>query len=324
MNDTKFTSSSIQHITVIGAGLMGHGIAQVFAQKNYPVILYDLNRSLLEKALCQIRSNLETFVEAGFEAEERVEKILSNLRISVDFGEAVEKADFVLEAVTEELMLKIDLFEKLDQSCSDKTILASNTSTLPLSEINSKVKRKERMVITHWFNPPYIIPTVEVVRGETTAQEVFESTFQLLEKIGKKPVRILKDIPGFLVNRVQTTMFREILSLLDQGVASAEDLDAAIRGSFGIRSAVLGPLTTMDMGGLDVLYKGLKHLYPILDRSTEVQKSLEEKIERGEFGLKSGKGFFQYQQGEDLAPSNLTKERDRKLLSLLKALSKEA
>jgi 3-hydroxybutyryl-CoA dehydrogenase len=142
-----------------------------------------------------------------------------------------------------------------------------------------------------------------------------------MERIGKRPVKILKDIPGFLVNRIQTAMSREILSLIEQGVAEPEDIDAAVKGSFGLRLAVLGPVTTMDMGGLDVLYKGMKYLYPFLDKSTDVQKILEEKFERGEFGLKTGKGFFQYQEEETLAPLRYRKDRDKKLLSLLRTLS---
>ena len=311
----------IQEIAVIGCGLMGHGIAQTFAQKGYSVTMYDLNHSILGRALSQIRSNLETFVEVGHETDESAEKVLSNIRTSVHLQEAVKEAHFVIEAAPEDLMLKMDLFEELDRYCFKEAILASNTSTLPISEIGRKVKEKERLVITHWFNPPYIIPVVEVVRGEMTSQEVFEISFKLMEKIGKKPIKISKEIPGFLINRIQAAMFREVLSLLEQGVAEPEDIDVGVKGSFGLRLAVLGPLATMDMGGLDLLYKGMRYLYPFLNHSTEVQKVLEEKIERGEFGLKTGKGFFKYEQKEALALSSYSKERDKKLLYLLKLIS---
>lgn len=311
----------VRQIAVVGAGLMGHGIAQVFAQKNYSVTLYDINRTFLESALSQIRSNLETFVEVGLEPKERVEKVLSKIRMSVDLKEAVEKAHFVIEAIPEDLTLKVDLFEKLDRYSLRDTILASNTSTLPISEIGRKAKEKERLVVTHWFNPPHIVPTVEVVPGERTSVEVTEMTLGLLRKIGKRPVKILKEIPGFLINRIQTAMSREILSLLEQGVATPEDIDAGVKGSFGIRLAVLGPLQTMDMGGLDLMYKGMKYLYPFLDHSKEVQKVMEEKIEQGDLGLRTGKGFFKYDQKESLALSRYSKERDKKLLYLLKILS---
>jgi 3-hydroxybutyryl-CoA dehydrogenase len=327
MGDKKVVDGSGEKLpgrtAVIGAGLMGHGIAQIFAQKGYTVTLYDLHPSILEKALVQIRSNLDTFVEAGLEAEGRVEKVLSNIRLSIDLQDAVKGCQFITEAVPENLTLKTDLFEKLDRFCFPETILASNTSTLPISEFGKKVRQKDRLVITHWFNPPHIIPAVEVVRGAATSQQVFDFTFHLMKKLGKKPIRILREVPGFLINRVQTAMFREILSLLEQGVAEAEDIDSGVRGSFGLRLAVQGPLTTSDMGGLDLWCKGMNYLYPFLDRSTEVQKILKEKVERGEIGLKAGKGFFQYDHQEASALSTQSKERDKKLLCLLKTLSKE-
>jgi len=310
----------IRQIAVAGAGLMGHGIGQNFAQKGYSVILCDLNHSILERALCQIRSNIETFVEMGLEAKENIEKVLSRIRVSVDLQEAVKEAHFIIEAAPEDLVLKMNLFEALDRYCLEDAILASNTSTLPISEIGKKVKRKERLVITHWFNPPHIVPTVEVVPGERTSTEVAEMTLELLKKIGKKPIKILKEIPGFLINRIQTAMFREILSLLELGVATPEDIDEGVKGSFGFRLAVLGPLQTMDMGGLDLMYKGMKYLYSFIDRSIEVQKILEGKIDQNELGLKTGKGFFQYEQKEALALSRHSKERDKRLLRLLRTL----
>jgi len=300
---------------------MGHGIAQSFAQKAYSVTLYDLNDSILERALSQIRSNLETFVEVGLETKENIEKVLSHIRVSIDLQEAVKEAHLVLEAAPEELMLKRSLFEALDRYCLEDTILASNTSTLPIAEIGKRVKRKERLVITHWFNPPHIVPAVEVVPGEKTSREVLEITLGLLRKIGKKPIKILKEIPGFLINRIQTAMFREILSLLEQGVATPEDIDAGVKGSFGFRLAIIGPLQTMDMGGLDLIYKGMKYLYPFIDRSIDVQKTLREKVERDELGLKTGKGFFEYEEKKALALSRHSKERDKRLLYLLKTLS---
>ncbi len=311
----------IRQIAVVGAGLMGHGIGQSFAQKGYSVTLYDLNDSILERALRQIRSNIETFAEMGLEKKENIEKVLSRIRISVDLQDAIKEAHVVIEAAPEDLVLKMNLFGALDQDCLEDTILASNTSTLPISEIGKKVTRKERLVITHWFNPPHIVPTVEVVPGEKTSLEVTEMTIGLLRKIGKRPIKILKEMPGFLINRIQTAMLREILSLLEQGVATPEDIDAGVKGSFGFRLAVLGPLQTMDMGGLDLMYRGMRYLYPLIDRSVDVQKILGEKVERDELGLKTGKGFFQYEQEEALALARQSKERDKKLLRLLKTLS---
>jgi 3-hydroxybutyryl-CoA dehydrogenase len=159
------------------------------------------------------------------------------------------------------------------------------------------------------------------VPGQNTSAEVLEITLGLLRRIGKKPIRILKQIPGFLVNRIQTAMFREILSLVEQGVATPEDIDTAVKESFGFRLAVIGPLQTMDMGGLDLIYKGMRYLYPFIDRSVDVQKTLSEKVDRDELGLKTGKGFFKYEEKGASASSKHSKERDKRLLYLLKTLS---
>lgn len=311
----------IRNVTVIGCGLMGHGIAQSFAQKGYVVTIYDIHPSILEKAFSQIRSNLETFMEVGLEEPQNIEKILAQIRASTNLQEAVKDAHIVIEAVPEDLKLKMDLFEAFDKYCFKEAILASNTSTLPISAIGQKVERKERLIITHWFNPPHIVPVVEVVPGEKTSTEVLEITLKLLRQIGKKPIKILKEIPGFLINRIQTAMFREILSLLEQGVAFPEDIDEAVKGSFGFRLAVIGPLQTIDMGGLDLIQKGMQYLYPFIDRSVVVHRILREKVERGELGLKTGKGFFQYENEKDFALPRQSKERDRRLLYLLKALA---
>jgi len=321
MSERVRSLRDISQIAVIGAGLMGHGIAQVFSQNNYFVTLYDLGRPILEKALSQIRSNLETFVEVGVETRERIGEVLSRIHTTVDLKEALKGAHFVIEAAPEDLELKMGLFEQLDRYCPEETILASNTSTFPSSEIGRKVEKKERLIVTHWFNPPHIVPAVEVVRGEGTSEEVFRLCYELMKKIGKKPIKVLKDVPGFLINRIQTAMFREILFLLEQGVAEPEDIDAGVTGSFGFRLAVSGPLKTVDMAGLHLWYMGIQNLTPFLNCSTEVPKILKEKMERGELGLKTGKGFFRYKKEEAPALSELSKDRDKKLLTLLKLLS---
>lgn len=310
----------ITKIAIVGAGLMGHGIAQAFAQRGYLIILCDISQTILDRALSNIRSNLETFVEAGIEAEENIEKTLSRINTTMNLREAVIEAQLVIEAVPEDLNLKIDLFEEIDGYCSEDTILTSNTSTIPVYEFGKKVKKKERLLITHWFNPPHIIPVVEIVPGELTSDQVIEKTTDLLCKIGKKPIKILKEIPGFLINRIQTAMFREILYLLEQQVVSPEDIDIGIRESIGLRLAVIGPLQTMDMGGLDLIYKGMKILYPLINRSSEVQKILKEKVERNELGLRTGKGFFRYEAKDESTKNVYTKKRDIKLLHLKKIL----
>ena len=312
----------VRQIAVVGAGVMGHGIAQTFAQKGYLVSVYDLNKDILDQAFHNIKSNLDTFVDVGFENEAMIGEILSHLTMTTELDHAVGDADFVIEAAPEDLDLKRDLFKDIDKYNPDHTILASNTSMLPISEFGSQAVKKDKLIITHWFNPPHIVPVVEVVLGNETSEETFQRTFQVLNKIGKQPVRVLKEIPGFLVNRIQTAMFREVLSLLEQKVASPEDLDSAVRGSFGLRLGVIGVLETMDMAGLDLMYKGTKHLYKFIDNSVEPQRILKEKVDKGELGLKTGKGFFSYGSGPSSEQGDLKlKKRDKKLLEILKALA---
>ena len=308
----------INQVAVIGAGLMGHGIAQAFAQKEFKVALYDLTDLILEKSLKKIESNLSIFAELGLIERQTVRETLSRIEVNTDLKNAVEKADFVIEAVPEDLELKRKVFKEIDRNTHDHTILASNTSMLQISEFGSEVLKKDKLIITHWFNPPYIVPVVEIVMGKETSESTYQNTYTLLRNIGKEPIKVLKEIPGFLINRIQTAMFREVLSLLEKGVASAEDIDKAIKGSFGMRLSVIGVLETMDMAGLDLMYKGTKHLFNFIESSTEPPKILKEKVEKGELGIKTGKGFFAY---DDIGGSQKTQHRDKKLLKILKVLS---
>lgn len=314
----KASAGTIMNVAVIGSGLMGHGIAQVFAQGGCSVTINDLHEEILEKAKEKIASNLRTFVEMGLEEDGATGTIMSRITSNTNLQEAVAEADFVTEAIPEDLDLKKKVFKEIDAAVSKDAIMASNTSMLSITEIGKLLKNKERLIITHWFNPPYLIPVVEVVRGEFTSQETFEGTVGFLRRMGKEPVRVLREVPGFLVNRIQTAMFREVLSLLERGVAQAEEIDRAVKGSFGLRLATIGPLEAADLGGLDLWYKGMRHLYRFLDNSLEPQKILKEKVEGGHVGLKAGKGFFEYQH--DSVKGFKEGERDRKLIQLLKIL----
>jgi 3-hydroxybutyryl-CoA dehydrogenase len=310
----------IKKVAVIGAGLMGHGIAQVFARNGCSVVLYDIHEDLLNVAIERIRSNLRLTIEMGFEKETVLDGVLSRIRITTNLRDAVAEAHFVTEAVPENIDLKIEVFKEIDAATNEEAIMASNTSSLSITEIGRSIAKSDRLIMTHWFNPPYLIPVVEVVKGESTSEEAFKRTFQFLKEIGKEPVQVLKQIPGLLVNRIQTAMFREIVGLLEAGVASAEDLDKAVSGSFGIRLAAIGPLATVDLAGVDLWYRGAKNLYPFFDNSQEPQKLLKEMVENGFQGIKTGKGFFEYPSDSQ---TNVVKERDRKLLTLLNLLYKE-
>jgi 3-hydroxybutyryl-CoA dehydrogenase len=307
----------IKQVAVIGAGIMGHGIAQTFALGGYEVTLNDINDELLNKAVQQIRSNLDTFVEFGITTPKEAKEALSRIKINKNLKEAAKESDFVVEALPEVMDLKKRIFKELDQNCPGHTIIASNTSGLSLTEIASGIKRQDQAIIAHWWNPPHIIPVVEIVKGQYTSDQTVDLVYQLLLSIGKKPVKILKEVPGFLGNRLQFALFREALYCLKEGIASAEDIDMAVKGSYGFRLPTLGPLETSDFGGLDTYLHIAEYLFKEIDRSTEPPEFLREKVRQGKLGVKTGEGFFCYTPEE---AKKKIKERDRQFLQRLKCL----
>ena len=311
----------IKNISVLGAGIMGHGIAQSFLMGAYPVWLYDIRKSILETAKAHIEKNMGLFHRSGLVEKQDIELALNRLSTTTNLKHAVEGSDFIVEAAPEDLSLKQELFEQVESLCGGDTIIASNTSSLTLKDIGAQVKSKERLVITHWFNPPHIVPTVEVVKGEWTSDETMETAYQLLEKIKKMPVKINRELPGFLVNRIQIAMVREVFDLYEKGVASAADIDKAVKGSFGFRLASIGPLLTADLGGLDLWLKVSENLLPLIQSSTEPPKALQRLVSQGHLGIKSGKGFYDY--AADFSKAELdgvVQKRDQEFLNRLKHL----
>jgi 3-hydroxybutyryl-CoA dehydrogenase len=289
--------SQIKQVAVIGAGIMGHGFAQVFAQKGVPVSLYDIQEEILKRASLRISANLDTFIQHGIIHQKEKKAALEKIITSMDLGEAVHNADFILEAVPEIMDLKKEIFKKLDQLAPPHTILASNTSGLSITEIGAVTQRPEKTIITHGGNPPHIIPVIEIVRGEKTSDETAELTYRLMLKLGKQPVRLLKEVPGFLFNRLQFALYREALHCLEAGVATAEDIDLVVKAGYGFRLPVLGPLETSDFGGLDTFYRISQNLFPDLS------------------DVKTGEGIYKYPPA---VARRKIKERDRRLLQQLK------
>lgn len=311
----------IKTISVLGAGIMGHGIAQSFLMGGYPVTLYDIDESILETAKAHIEQNLQLFHQADLIKREDIKVVLRRLATTIDLKRAVEGSDFIVEAAPENLELKQELFQRVESFCRENAIIASNTSSLTLTDIGKRVKNKERVVISHWFNPPHIVPTVEVVKGENTSDDTMETTFQLLIKIKKVPVKISRELPGFLVNRIQIAMVREVFDLYEKGIANAEDIDKAVKGSFGFRLASIGPLLTVDLGGVDLWLKVCENLLPQIQSSTESPKALQRLVSQGHHGIKSGKGFYDYTVDFSKAElDEFIQKRDREFLNRLKNL----
>jgi 3-hydroxybutyryl-CoA dehydrogenase len=311
----------IKNISVLGAGIMGHGIAQSFLMGGYPVSLYDIQESILETAKSHIEKNLGLFYESGLIGKKDIDLSLQRLSTTTDLKLAVEGSDFIVEAAPEDLGLKQRLFEQVESFCGGNTIIATNTSSLTLKGIGVRVKNRDRLVVTHWFNPPHIVPTVEVVKGEQTGDETMETAYQLLEKIKKMPVKINQELPGFLVNRIQLAMVREVFDLYEKGVASAADIDKAVKGSFGFRLASIGPLLTADLGGIELWLRVSENLLPLIQSSTDPPKALQRLVSQGHFGIKTGKGFYDY--AVDFSKAELDgaiQKRDQEFLNRLKNL----
>jgi 3-hydroxybutyryl-CoA dehydrogenase len=308
--------SEIMNITVIGAGLMGHGIAQVFAQNGYPVTLMDLNEEFLARAAKNIRSNLTVMAENDIGSFKDIDSVISQIKFTSDMSEAVSEADFVVEAVSEKLDLKQNIFQKLDAMCPRETILATNTSVISITEIASKSIFRDRIVGTHFWNPPYLIPLVEVVRGNDTSDETMEKTFSLLQSVGKHPVRVNKDVPGFVANRLQHALWREAISIVDKGIADAATVDECVKYGFGLRLPVLAPMENADMVGTDLTLAIHDYILKHLESSPEPSPLLKKLVEEKSLGFKTGRGFQEW-------PENKADESRKRLQKYLMGVIKE-
>ena len=290
------TTTKQDRIAIIGAGLMGHGIAQIFAVHGFQVSLLDVSEEFLAKAIENVRANLTLLAKNGIGTREDIEGAVGRIKTTRDLREAVSGARFVVEAVAEQLELKQKLFQEMDEICSQDAILATNTSVISITEIAAKAKGRKRIVGTHFWNPPYLIPLVEVVPGDDTSPQTVDSAYDLFKSVGKHPVKVKKDVPGFVGNRLQHALWREAVSIVDQGIADAATVDEVIKNSFGLRLPVLAPLETADMVGLDLTLQIHNYILKHLDRSTEPAPILKRKVAKGELGFKTGRGFQEWDQ----------------------------
>ncbi|MEH7275826.1 3-hydroxyacyl-CoA dehydrogenase family protein [Neobacillus vireti] len=305
-----------EKVTVLGAGTMGHGIAQLYAQAGYDVFLYDIKAEFLTSAVERISANLDMLIQEGVIGEKNKESALSRIFTTTNLEVAVKDTSFVTEAASENLEIKFSLFKQLEELIEDDTVIASNTSTFSLRQLSEGIQKKDRLIITHFFNPAQIVPLVEVVKGPDTAQEIIDRTVEVLKNIGKKPVVLKKDIPGFIANRLQAALVREAFYLLDEGIASAEDIDSAITDGPGFRWSFIGPLETADFGGLDIWKSVVENLAPELSKEIKVPAFVEEKVQSGKLGTKTGSGLFTYADEEEVQQK--IKRRDESFVRLAK------
>jgi len=284
----------IRAIAVIGAGVMGSGIAQTFAQAGYEVRLQARRQETLRGALERIRKNQRIMVEAGLLDREVSRQAKERIRTTTDLAEAVAGCQFVSESVPEEMGVKTETFKALDRLAPPGAILTTNTSGLSVTAIAAATSRPEAVAGFHWLNPPHLMPPVEVIRGARTTDATMDLVCALAGRIGRLPIRVEKDAPGFLWNRLQLALVREALHVLEEGIAGPEAIDRAITHGLGLRWAAVGPLRTMDLGGLAVFLAIAGYLYRDLSAAKAPQQLLADKVARGETGLRAGRGFYAY------------------------------
>lgn len=307
-------------MAVLGAGTMGHGIAQVMAGAGWVARVHDPDPATLATCLARVAASLETFKEARLLDQAQADGCLERIVICPDLETACRGVDLVIEAAPEKLEIKQALLARVEGLVAESAILATNTSAISISEIARGLKHPGRLVGTHFWNPGQVLPCVEVVRGEATSDEVFHAMADILRRAGKEPVLVNRDLPGFLGNRLQHALQREAMSLVEQGVCSPEDLDKVVCHGFGLRLAIMGPLERSDLGGLDVTLAVQSYLLPYLDGRVTPSPLLREKVEQGELGLKTGRGFYLW----DAERASLAVRRRDKLLLQIIRLRKEA
>ncbi|MGE7586774.1 3-hydroxyacyl-CoA dehydrogenase family protein [Peribacillus sp. NPDC101480] len=303
----------IKKIAIIGSGVMGSGIAQSFAVSGYFVTINDIKDELLHRAQNRISENLSLLIEEGVLTDQEKQVALAHITYSVDLEGAVRDADFIIEAIPEVIELKLNLYEQMEEIIKPDAIVASNTSTFPISQLMEKASFADRMIITHFFNPGHLVPLVEIVKHDETKPEIVKTTMDLMRKIGKSPILLKKEIAGFIANRLQTALMREAFYLLKEGVANAEDIDTAITAGPGFRWAFTGPIEIADFGGLDTWQRVFDNVAPALDQSKEAPDLISDLVAEGKLGTKSGEGIFTY---EESTVSQKINERDRNFIKL--------
>jgi len=300
----------IQKVTIVGAGLMGHGIAQVFlAHPGFAVTLYDTFPAMLDAAPEKIRANAQSVGWTHCD--------LGRLRLTGSLADAVSDADLVIEAIPEKLELKQQLFADIEKLSRHDCIFASNTSVIPITAIAEMLEDKSRMIGTHWWNPPYLIPLVEVVQTAHTSAEAIDAVMKMLTALGKTPVHVKKDVPGFVANRLQHALWREAIAIVEAGICDAATVDLCVKNSFGLRLSVLAPLENADLVGLELTEDIHRVILPDLSTAKEPSPLLRQLIDEGKKGWSTGAGFHEWSE------TDKTQARQRLTERLLQLLPKQ-
>lgn len=313
-------AQDISRVAVIGAGTMGAGIAGEFARASCEVRLVDMNQDLLRRGMKRLNDAQKALIEAKLLSAREAEAALKRIRPLTCLETACDQVKLLVEAVSEDIALKRDMFRRFDELCPRGAVLASNTSGLSITKIAGATRRPELVAGMHFWNPPHIIPLVEVTKGKETSDSTAELLVEMCRRIGKCPILVRHDVPGFVGNRLQFAVLREALYILSEGIASAEDIDTAMTAGPGLRYGLLGPLRTADLGGLDVFFAISSYLFAELSSDISPPALMEGLVKRGQLGAKTDGGFYHYSE-EEL--SQIIAQRDRVLLGFLKVLREE-
>ena len=306
-------------VSIVGAGLMGRGIALQFALHGFEVRLNDVSREALDAAMDKICKDLNLLGDLDIASHADITEVPHRISTDTSLEHSVVGADLVIEAVYEDLELKRRVFKELDRLTPDHAILASNTSSFMCSQIATDVSSPDRALVANWWNPPYLLPLVEVVPGPDTSDKMTKVLCDLLAKAGKSPVVLSKESLGFVGNRLQFALLREAISIVENGVATAEDVDRVVTSSFGRRLAVAGPFKVFDIAGWDTILHIIKELFPAIESSPDVSTTVSKMVEGGDLGVKSGTGFYTW---DDQSADNVT-NRIGKALAVLQSMSED-
>jgi 3-hydroxybutyryl-CoA dehydrogenase/5-formyl-3-hydroxy-2-methylpyridine 4-carboxylate dehydrogenase len=303
--------AEVRRAAVIGTGTMGPGMGAVLARAGIETALHDVSAEALERAKAGVQ--MAAGVLARLDAPEADG---GSIRFETELAAALDAADFVVEAVPEKLELKHEIFPQLEQHVGEDTILASNTSGIPITKIAEVCSHPERVIGMHWSNPPHLIPMIEVIPGEKTDQRVVDEACELVRRFGYHPV-VEKEVPGFVENRILYAILRECLDLVDRGIIDAEGMDLNVRWGIGYKLAVIGPMELLDMAGLDIYDAVGSYLNQDLSTSGEVSSTIRERIAEGKLGMKTGSGIYDYTPEQI---DQLRGERAAKLVAVRRAL----